>query len=334
MIPTTPRVVGYYQLNPTGLGIQYTQAELNEVARVLKGCNIPIIEDLAHALVLYDGDSPSCPSFLNSISEIDGLNLFSLVGLSKPFFISDWRIGALICRKVVIDDISRLIQLSVSRIPSLFVTPLLTLFTGDNTKIRAFLHEKWREESGYALQRDIMMYCLTGHTKTTCVNSERKNFCKQIVEKEIYHFLEYCFEKQIPLFGTETTILPSPNDIPSEGGVAQIVANYLANGCSEYLNIIHYPNSGFYLFGDCEKLFDLNILGVQNTKQFYLFLRFWIGVNIIPEEWTGSYYVQGTRLARFSFSITARSIVWNCFLMHILLDQLKNIRHKEISKKI
>jgi aspartate/methionine/tyrosine aminotransferase len=90
--------------NPTGVSLN--SAELEQIAKVLKGSGITVISDEIYSALLYDGRK------FVSFAAMSGMfdRTITVNGFSKAYAMTGWRLGYLLAPKHYIDEINKIHQ--------------------------------------------------------------------------------------------------------------------------------------------------------------------------------------------------------------------------------
>jgi aspartate/methionine/tyrosine aminotransferase len=223
------------------------------------------------------------------------MKLILLFGLSKPFAIADMRIGIVIGKRAIIEQINGILATTSLFTPVLLQSSVLALFSCEHSRIIDYLA---MNAQFYKTKRNILLACLMGFEKLQIEQSEideTKLIIEQIIRPKKYD------ETMIKLF--------------------------FSIGLSEYLTVCCIPAAGFFVIVNCQPF--LQSIGRQyNMKtslEVALFLSYFYRIRVIPEEMMGVDLQQTTspQLLRLSYSINSENIVEAAFTIFSGLFKLK-----------
>ena len=304
------RIVGLLHINPSIFGSIYDKNDLISIGKICEKEKICIIDDLAYALLQYSINNqfnPGIATFHNILSIYPKLKVFLLFSLSKPFAIADVRVGIVIARKELIEQINSIIESTIVFIPNMLQSGIFSLFSTEYVNIMNYLSIN---SSEFMLKRNILLVCICGKDKL-------KDICHSI-DSSIHGFNQTKLDEAL-LIIREIFQIKKFSKILTE--------SFITHGLSNYFELTYIPLAGFFLIINCE-LFLKTIGFYYNMKTSFevaLFLSYFYRIRVIPEELMGLAKDKDdkSKLLRLSYSIQNESIVTRTFAIFNRLSKLK-----------
>ncbi len=273
----SPRVVGFLHIQPAVSGHIYDKTETAALADVLTRSRVAAIEDVAyHSVRCRLRDLPSLQGRV--------ADAFTLLGLSKPMAIANFRLGLLFVGDGRYERSRRALESTTGYVSTLLQRALAASLAAEGYD--DYIDELSWGPQGYEARERLMFRMLAGRQPGNGSDDEERLVAGLVAA--------------------------SAASAPELRGA---VDAFLRQGLSRWLRPLCRPQSGFFMILSCEPLLRLAAfrrLGIRTSLDVFALLASLFNLRSIPEEAMGPDQAAGTRL-RISFS-PEPSVVADLFL--------------------
>ncbi|MEV0083700.1 aminotransferase class I/II-fold pyridoxal phosphate-dependent enzyme [Saccharopolyspora sp. NPDC050642] len=257
-----PCVVAFLHIQPTITGHVYSQSEVESLAAVLAAAEVVALEDIAYHSIRCDlRDLPSMQR-TNALTH-------TMIGLSKPMAIANFRIGLLYAEKSQSDRIRRALESTTGYISTMLQRALTAGLNSE--EYDRYTTERSFGADGYEFRGRLVHQFLTGG------QGELAGAARDLAMRQARRCPE----------------------------LAPFVDGFLATGLSSWLRPFNRPDAGFFQVVSCAPMLDserFRGLGVRSSFDVFALLAYVFGMRTIPEEGMRPGTRAGTRL-RIAFSV-------------------------------
>lgn len=264
-----PRVVALLHIQPTVTGHIYDETEAADIAAVLNRHEVAAIEDIAyHSIRCRLRDLPTLQG--------GAARIYTLIGVSKPFAIANFRLGLLYVARHDYERVRRALESTTGYVSSFLQRTLAQALLADEYE-DYIARLSWGPE-GYA-EREVLMHRLLTGDKS----DQEANIRAQVA------------------------LTRAARQSPE---LSVFIDELLDSGLSRWFKPVIRPDAGFFYVISCERLLALPVfrnLGINCSFSVFALLAYVFDFRSIPEEAMRSGLGAGTRL-RIAFSPPQDSI--------------------------